>query len=233
MGGDPVNWRAKLQEQRGTIFQKRASDSLTKLTQPQNREIDALTKLTQPSFVSSVSDPSGHSENIAATPADTLKAERARLLVLAAAEWIDAAHVHRLHDADLAVCLCLDDRQRSTFLHLLDDTANRHAGRVPLDDTAAMYCEHCGPVWTHPDIAIVLPVVDGWPRALGCPWCFVRKAGGYIPRPPVACSHCRHFNPDVLNPSAGMGDCASGHGMRWAGERHRCASYQPDKELTA
>lgn len=227
-----MNWRAKLQEQRGTIFQKGAGDSLTKLTQPQKGGIDALTKLTQPSFVGSVSDPSGHSENIAATPAEALKAERTRLLALAAAEWIDAAHVHRLHDADLADCLGLDDRQRSTFLHMLDDTASRHAGRVPLDDTAPMYCLHCGPVWIHPDIAAVLPVVDGWPRALGCPWCFVRKAGGYVPRPMVACGDCQHFNPDALNPTAGIGTCASGHGMHWAGERHRCESFQPDKEPT-
>ncbi|MBB6246183.1 hypothetical protein [Rhodanobacter sp. A1T4] len=66
------------------------------------------------------------------------------------------------------------------------DTDDRHAGRVPAGDTAAMHCELCGPVWIHPSIAEVLPVVDHWPRALGCPWCFVRKAGGYIPRPSVA-----------------------------------------------
>lgn len=169
---------------------------------------------------------------IFAGSADALKAERARLLALAAAEWIDAAHVHRLHDADLADCLGLDDHQRVAFLHLLDDIASRHAGRVPLDDTAAIHCRHCGPVWTHPDIAAALPTVGGWPRALGCPWCFVRRAGGYIPRPPVICADCGHFNPDTLNPAAGMGDCGSGHGMHWAGERHTCASFQSDKKAT-
>jgi hypothetical protein len=46
-----------------------------------------------------------------------------------------------------------------------------------------MHCQQCGPVWIHPDIVAALPMVNGWPRALGCPWCFVRKAGGPIPRP--------------------------------------------------
>lgn len=62
------------------------------------------------------------------------------------------------------------------------DTAERHAGRVPAGDTAWMLCNSCGPVWIHTAVAAVLSVVDGWPRALGCPWCFVRKAGGVVPR---------------------------------------------------
>jgi hypothetical protein len=162
------------------------------------------------------------------TPAaDALKAERVRLLALAAAEWINAAHVHRMADADLSdwIAAGLDDGQRRAFLHLLADTADRHAGRVPLDDTAPMYCQHCGPVWTHPDIAAVLPVVDGWPRALGCPWCAVRKAGGYIPRPSVTCGDCQHFTPDVLNPPAGMGICANGHGTHYPMTTRRCAEF--------
>ncbi len=43
--------------------------------------------------------------------------------------------------------------------------------------TAAMHCIHCGPA--------VLPVVDGRSCGLGCPWCFVCKEGGSIPRPPA------------------------------------------------
>ena len=165
---------------------------------------------------------------------EALKAQRTRLLALAAAEWIDAAHVHRMTDADLAdwIAAGLDDGQRRAFLYLLEDTASRHAGRVPLDDTAAMFCKHCGPVWTHPDIAAVLPVVDGWPRALGCPWCAVRKAGGYIPRPSITCGNCQHFKPDAINPPAGMGTCARGHGTHYPMTTHRCASFQPDKEPT-
>jgi hypothetical protein len=158
---------------------------------------------------------------------DALKQERARLLALAAAEWIDAAHVHRLQDVDLAECVALglDDCQRVAYLSMLADTADRHAGRVPEADTAAMHCQHCGPVWTQPAIAAVLPVVDGWPRALGCPWCFVRKAGGYIPRPSITCGGCQHFAPDTINPPAGMGTCNSGHGMYYPMKAHRCAAY--------
>ncbi|MEO5829363.1 MAG: hypothetical protein ABIQ36_02230, partial [Rhodanobacter sp.] len=156
---------------------------------------------------------------------DVLKQERARLLALAAAEWIDAVHVHRLHDADLAECLGLEDDQRATFLHMLTDIADRHAGRAPLDDTAAIHCRHCGPVWAHPDMAAALPRVGGWPRALGCPWCFVRKAGGYIPRPSITCGDCQHFNPDTLNREGGMGTCKIGHGTHYPMAAHRCAAF--------
>ncbi|MEO9091117.1 MAG: hypothetical protein ABI247_12380 [Rhodanobacter sp.] len=118
--------------------------------------------------------------------ADALVLERARLLALAVAKRIDAAQVYRLHDADLIGCLGLNDCQRMIFLHWLADTAERMAGRAPKADTAAMYCQSCGPVWIHPDIAAVLPEADGYPHALRCPWCFVRKAGGHIPRPSTA-----------------------------------------------
>lgn len=96
---------------------------------------------------------------------------------------------------------------------------------MPFDDTAPIYCERCGPVWVHPDVAAVLPVVDGWPRALGCPWCFIRKAGGYVPRPPVTCETCASFQPDTVNPVAGAGTCACG--THWPMARHYCDKYQP------
>lgn len=157
--------------------------------------------------------------------ADTLKPLRAHLLALATAEGMDANHVHRLHDLDVAACIGLDVRQLADYLALLVDTADRHAGRVPLDDTAAIHCEKCGPVWIHPSIAEVLPVVDGWPRALGCPWCFLRKAGGYIPRPSVTCEGCRHFTPDTINPAAGIGTCGADKGMHWPMARHICGNH--------
>ncbi|WP_449428800.1 hypothetical protein [Rhodanobacter umsongensis] len=163
-------------------------------------------------------------EGVAET-ADPLHAIRVHLLALAAAEGMDAAHVHRLRDADLAACIGLDARQLAAYLGMLRDTADRRAGRVPLDDTAAIHCEQCGPIWVNPDIAEVLPVVGGWPRALGCPWCFVRKAGGYIPRPCVTCEGCRHFAPDTLNPEAGMGTCGAGKGMHWPMARHICGNH--------
>lgn len=88
-----------------------------------------------------------------ATSSDAMKTDRARLLALAVAEWTDPAHIHRMPDADLADWLGLDDGQRVTFLHLLADTADRHAGRVPEADPAAMHCHHCGPLWVRPSIA--------------------------------------------------------------------------------
>lgn len=161
------------------------------------------------------------------TPANALKDERSHLLELAAADWIDAVHVHRLDDADIAGCLGLDDRQRSTFLHMLEDTAERMAGRPPAGDTAVMHCRQCGPVWTHPTVASALPVVDGWPRCIGCAWCHVRKAGGYIPRPKVACENCQHFNRDTINAAAGVGTCSAGHGTHYPMQQHRCGTFRP------
>jgi hypothetical protein len=211
-----MNWHARLAERRGEDISKR---------------VGGLTdKTDKRGFVSFVSDPDGRSENIApdlAPLADALKSLRAHLLALAAAEGMDVDHVHRLHDADVAACIGLDVRQLADYLAMLADTADRHAGRVPLDDTAAIHCEQCGPVWIHPTIAEVLPVVDGWPRALGCPWCFVRKTGGYIPRPSVTCEGCRHFTPDTINPAAGMGTCGAGKGMHWPMARHTCADHRP------
>jgi hypothetical protein len=163
-------------------------------------------------------------EGVAET-ADPLHAIRVHLLALAAAEGMDVDHAHRLHDLDIAACIGLDACQLAACLSMLVDTADRHAGRAPAGDTAPIHCEGCGPVWIHPDIAEVLPVVDGWPRALGCPWCFVRKAGGYIPRPSVACEGCRHLTPDTINPAAGMGVCGAGKGMRWPMTRHACGSH--------
>lgn len=150
---------------------------------------------------------------------------RARLQTLAAAEYMDAAIIHRLHDLDVAECIGLDSRQLGAYVSLLAETAERHAGRVPAGHTAAIHCQHCGPVWAHPDIAEVLPMVGGWSRALGCPWCFVRKAGGYIPRPRVTCDGCQHFTPDTINPETGMGACTQGHGSHYPMAPHACGDH--------
>ncbi|WP_143154276.1 hypothetical protein [Rhodanobacter sp. OK091] len=127
----------------------------------------------------------------------------------------------------------LDACQLAALELMQRDTDDRHAGRVPAGDTARMWCKGCGPVWIHPDIAAVLPVVDGWPRALGCPWCFVRKAGAYIPRPPVTFEGCRHFTPDTINPPTGMGDCGKGHGMPYPMQRRGCADFQRMSDIDA
>lgn len=130
-------------------------------------------------------------------------------------------------NAGLEPGLTLTADQLAACQSMQADTANRHAGRVPPSDTAAIHCERCGPVWVHPTIAEVLPMVDGWPRALGCPWCFVRKTGGYIPRPPVTCEGCRYFTPDAINPPAGVGVCGAGKGMHYSMTRHACGTCRP------
>ena len=155
------------------------------------------------------------------------QAIRARLLKLADRLGIDGTHVHRIPSADLTLWTAIPDGSLRAFLLALDDTATLQAGKVPAGETAAIHCARCGPVYVHPSIAAVLPVVDGWPRALGCPWCAIRKAGGYIPRPRVTCETCASYRPDTINPPAGVGDCASGHGMHYPMQRHGCGDHNP------
>lgn len=156
-----------------------------------------------------------------------LSGTRGHLLTLAKAEGMDAGLVHELPEADAVDLNGLPDSALVAFLHMRQDTADRTAGRIPARETAAMLCVHCGPVWASPAVTAVLPVVDGWPRALGCPWCHVRKALKAIPRPPVTCATCQHFQPDTLNPDAGMGECVDGHGDHYPNQRHRCGQYRP------
>lgn len=152
---------------------------------------------------------------------------RLALLALADRHGFDPAPIHRLHNLDVAACAGLDDSQLLTYLELLDDSATRWAGKRPAGHDAAIHCHHCGPVWVHPSVATVLPVVGGWPRALGCPWCAMRKAGAYIPRPSVQCMACRRYQSDAVNPESGMGQCASGRGMNYPMHRHPCEAFNP------
>jgi hypothetical protein len=154
---------------------------------------------------------------------------RPDLLTLADGLGLDRIIVHRLITADLADCAGFPIDALRAYLLALDDTATRWVGKVPLGDTAAIYCAHCGPVYVHPDIAAVLPVVNGWPRAAGCPWCFVRKAGGYVPRPRVSCETCVHWQPDTINSVAGVGGCASGHGTHYPMQRHGCGDFATEE----
>lgn len=108
---------------------------------------------------------------------------RAALLALADRLDIDRSTVARIPSADLLRWASVPAGALLAYLRGLDAAATRQAGKVPVGDTAAIHCTHCGPVYVHPGIAAVLPVVAGWPLTLGCPWCHVRKAGGIIPRP--------------------------------------------------
>jgi hypothetical protein len=156
-----------------------------------------------------------------------IPAIRDRLLALAAAEGRDPALVNRLPIADLPEYAGMDDAKLKALLSMLSDDADREAGRVPTGDTAAILCRSCGPVWVHPAIARMLPVVGGWPRSLGCPWCFIRARGRAIPRPRVACADCRHRVADPINPQ-GWGGCAVGNdSATWPHRRHRCDDFRP------
>lgn len=161
---------------------------------------------------------------------DSVSALRVRLLALADAELIGADHfVRTLPDADVAECAGLPDETLRAYVLALRDSALRVQGKVPADETAAIHCAHCGPAWAHPAVAAVLPVVDGRPRAAGCPWCHIRKDGRAIPRPPVCCGDCVNFTRDHVNPSGGMGHCAAGcKPLRpWPNVNHNCNSFVP------
>lgn len=157
---------------------------------------------------------------------------RAAMLALADRLGMDRAAVVRIPSAELALWAGVPADDLPAYLRGLDDLATRQAGKVPPGDTAAIHCARCGPVCVHPDIAEVLPVVAGWPRALGCPWCAIRKAGGYVPRPRLTCEGCIRFQPDGVNPAAGRGSCASGHGDHYPMQRHGCGDHRPTTKCT-
>lgn len=156
---------------------------------------------------------------------------RTELLALADRLAVDRDHVHRLADTALELFAAMGTGSWPALLQGLDDVATRQAGKVPKGETAAIWCERCGPVWTHPAVAAVLPVVNGWPRALGCRWCAIRKAGGYVPRPRITCEGCMHRQPDATGKTAGMGTCANGHGSHYPMQPHVCREYQPNNEV--
>jgi hypothetical protein len=167
-------------------------------------------------------------ERASATDQPHLPTFRAHLRDLAKAEGRAPTLIDRLPVADLPEYAGMNDAQLSALLSMLSDDADREAGRVPTGDTAAILCRSCGPVWVHPSVASVLPVVDQYARALGCPWCFIRRRGIAIPRPHVRCRDCRHRIPDTINPAQGMGRCAAGNeSATWPGMRHRCADFRP------
>lgn len=144
---------------------------------------------------------------------------RAHLLTLADDELLPAATVHRLGAGDVAACAGLPDDTLRACLRALDRGHGMDAGQCPPDYTQAIHCDGCGPVW----------LWRGAPaRLAACPWCFRRKAGKAISRPPVKCGDCRRYLPDPVSPAAGMGGCALGAGRAyWPMKAHRCADIRP------
>jgi len=115
-----------------------------------------------------------------------VEALRLRLHELADAEVISDALVYGLPDSDLAELNGANDEVLRAYLRALRDSALRESGWPPDDETATIRCARCGPVYAAPEVARVLPVVNGLPTAAGCTWCLNRGAGLPIPRPPLA-----------------------------------------------
>ena len=112
----------------------------------------------------------------------------------------------------------LDQDGLLAYLRALDKSAMMDAGQIPPGYSTAVHCQVCGPVW----------LGRGAPaRVIACPWCFRRKAGKAIPRPPVACGDCVHRLPDPINPEGGMGGCGlDADRSHWPMQLHPCAEHQ-------
>lgn len=106
----------------------------------------------------------------------------AKLESLALAEGIDAAIVRDLPAADVEACAGVADDTLRAYVRALRDSDLRERGTIPPNETAAIRCARCGPVYVAPEVARVLPVVRGLPTAAGCPWCHVDNRAK-IPRP--------------------------------------------------
>ena len=153
---------------------------------------------------------------------------RATLLALADAEAIDSQLIHRLTTDDLDGCADLPVETLRAYVRALRDSDLRERGKVPPDETAPAMCHSCGPIWIAPQVAAIAPVVDGWARVLGCPWCHI-KDRQVIPRPPVMCGECRHFTRDKINPHEGMGRCSAGcdPDRPWPEAKQQCPTFNP------
>ena len=170
-----------------------------------------------------------------------LSGMRGRLLALADAEGLDAGIVRALPESELtataAQCAAVEADQPGcgrelarTYLHMLATSAMMRAGRLPPDfDTPAM-CRLCGSVWLPRSQVAMLDVLDGWPTAWGCPWCFVQPPEGHrIPRPRVTCGSCGYFLRDTVNPVESMGRCGINAtiGTTWPHEERSCKTFKP------
>ena len=146
---------------------------------------------------------------------------RATLYRLANAEGLPRAIVDRLTDADLhpdSGAGLLTDEGLRRWLHALAENERMREGIPPDGWTQASYCHHCGPV----------KLWEGAPlHVLGCPWCHVRRAGGIVPRPLLACASCTRHQQQPNTSEAGMHGCAKGHGMHYARAQHVCADWRP------
>lgn len=141
-----------------------------------------------------------------------------RLLALAEAEGVAVEIVHRLPGDELAACVGYPDDVLRGYVRALALSARLALGLVPPDWRTPAECAGCGPVWLWEGLP---------PKVQGCPWCFRRKAGNAIPRPPVQCAACKHYRPDPLNPDAGIGGCGvTGKPAQYPMRSHVCPIFQ-------
>jgi hypothetical protein len=131
---------------------------------------------------------------------------RERLVRLADGELLDLDVVESLPEIDVLACAGLSDECLIAYVRALHDGQQLELGKALPEDTARAMCRHCGPVYIHPSIASMAPVLDGWPRILGGACCHVRNRK-VLPRPTVTCGACNHFNRDTVNPRDGIGTC--------------------------
>jgi hypothetical protein len=132
---------------------------------------------------------------------------RARLADLADSETISRAVADAVPDNELTDLGSLSDDTLRAYLRALRDADLRARGQCPPDESARAMCAKCGPVWVHPCVAAVAPMVDNWARVLGCPWCHLKNRRS-IPRPSVACGTCQQFKRDPMNSPGGLGSCS-------------------------
>lgn len=145
-----------------------------------------------------------------------------RLLKLAESEFLPLDLVEGIPVADLADIEGESDAVLAAYLRALADTAKRKEGIAPPSHTTAALCAHCGPVWLDPELARKLPIVNGWPRCEGCPWCHVDVP---FQRPPVTSATCKHHKPNEINPAGGLSECHCGWYHPF--QRHTCDKYLP------
>lgn len=158
---------------------------------------------------------------------ETGAVQAARLLAAIRAEFHADALIGT-SDATPADLARLDDQQLWTYVQLLAEADLRERGRVPADETAMALCRRCGPVWIQPHVATVAPVLTGWPRLLGCPWCHVKNRRA-MATPKITCGTCQHFTRDAINPGEGMGACGAGQdpARPWPYVELQCGQWQP------
>jgi len=111
-----------------------------------------------------------------------------------------------------------------------DETRER--GKRLANETVPAMCQSCGPIWLSPEIAAAAPVVAGWPRVIGCPWCHVKNRRA-LPRPVVACIDCERFERDRVNPAGGMGRCPIDLAKRplpFPHARRECRGFAPSSQ---